>query len=127
MPFLNQRILLDSVLFVLTVATCAMAVTSGGYTQFVIGLVAITTILGTGLNVLYGLTGLVSLGQVGFFAIGAYGVAVMTLSGLSFWLALPLSALVAGIAGVLLAVPAVRMAGRRRIAIPSTNGAGPPG
>ena len=64
MPFLNQRILLDSVLFVLTVATCAMAVTSGGYTQFVIGLVAITTILGTGLNVLYGLTGLVSLGQL---------------------------------------------------------------
>ncbi len=111
MPFLNQRILLDGALLVLTIAACAMAVTSGGYTQFVIGLVAITTILGTGLNVLYGLTGLVSLGQVGFFAIGAYGVAVMTLSGLSFWLALPLSALVAGIAGVLLAVPAVRMAG----------------
>ncbi|MEN3791371.1 ATP-binding cassette domain-containing protein [Fulvimarina sp. MAC3] len=84
---------------------------SSGYTHFIIGLVAISTILCAGLNVLYGLTGLVSLGQVGFLAIGAYTVAILGLEGVSFWLALPAGALIAAIFGALLAVSAVRMAG----------------
>ncbi|WP_068417529.1 branched-chain amino acid ABC transporter ATP-binding protein/permease [Labrenzia sp. OB1] len=111
MRITNQRAYLDGFLLVLTVAGCGAALVSGGYIQFVIGLVALTTILGVGLNVLYGLTGLVSLGQVGFFAIGAYGVGILTLWGMSFWLALPVAALIAGAVGVLLAIPAVRMAG----------------
>lgn len=102
---------LDLLLLLLTLGGVAVTFQVGGYTQFVIGLVALTTILGVGLNVLYGLTGLVSLGQVGFFAIGAYAVGVATLNGMSFWLALPLAGLIAGVAGALLAVPAVRMAG----------------
>lgn len=105
------RTTLDLFILLLTLAGLAAALTVGGYTRFVIGLVALTTILGVGLNVLYGLTGLVSLGQVGFFAIGAYACGILTLNGFSFWLALPLAGLVAGVAGSLLAVPAVRMAG----------------
>jgi len=111
MKFSSFRAGTDLLLLVLTLAGMAAVLSTGGYTQFVIGLVALTTVLGVGLNVLYGLTGLVSLGQVGFFAIGAYASGIATLSGLSFWLALPLAALVAGGAGALLAVPAVRMAG----------------
>ena len=43
-----------------------------GYTPFVLALVALTTIVGVGLNILVGLTGQVSIGHVGFYAIGAY-------------------------------------------------------
>ncbi|WP_298965650.1 ATP-binding cassette domain-containing protein [uncultured Roseibium sp.] len=111
MLFSGKRLGLDLTILAATLAGIAAALATGGYTQFVIGLVALTTILGAGLNVLYGLTGLVSLGQVGFFAIGAYASGIATLSGLSFWVALPLSAGIAGVAGGLLAVPAVRMAG----------------
>ncbi len=111
MLFSGKRLGLDLTILAATLAGIAAALAAGGYTQFVIGLVALTTILGAGLNVLYGLTGLVSLGQVGFFAIGAYASGIATLSGLSFWVALPLSAGIAGVAGGLLAVPAVRMAG----------------
>ena len=47
-------------------------------TLFVLALVALTAIVGVGLNVLLGLTGQVSLGHVGFYAIGAYAVAILT-------------------------------------------------
>ena len=46
-------------------------------------------IVGVGLNVLLGLTGQVSLGHVGFYAIGAYTAAILTVKGISFWLAFP--------------------------------------
>ena len=45
-----------------------------GYTPFVLALVALATIVGVGLNILVGLTGQVSIGHVGFYAIGAYAV-----------------------------------------------------
>ena len=111
MNFHLKRFALDVFLLALAISGVATVLVTGGYTQFIIGLVAITTILCVGLNVLYGLTGLVSLGQVGFFAIGAYVAGVALLSGVSFWLALVLAGLLAGVAGALLAVPAVRMAG----------------
>ena len=85
-PVLANRAL-DLTILALTAAAMLSLGIVGGYTQFVIGLVAIWTILCVGLNVLYGLTGLVSLGQVGFFAIGAYGHAILMQAGLSFWLA----------------------------------------
>ena len=54
---------------------------SDGYTPFVLALVALTAIVGVGLNILVGLTGQMSLGHVGFYAIGAYTVAILTLKG----------------------------------------------
>lgn len=102
---------LDLTILGLTAAAILSLGLIGGYTQFVIGLVAIWTILCVGLNVLYGLTGLVSLGQVGFFAIGAYGHAILMQAGLSFWLALPMATGITAGVGALLAIPAVRMAG----------------
>jgi ABC-type branched-subunit amino acid transport system permease subunit len=74
--------------------------------------VALLAIAGIGLNVLLGLTGQVSLGHVGFYAIGAYTVALLsTRLHLSFWLAWPLAALLAGAIGGLLALPALRARG----------------
>ena len=72
---------------------------------------ALTAVVGVGLNILLGLTGQVSLGHVGFYAIGAYTVAILTLKGVDFWIALPLAGAVAGIVGFVLALPALRVTG----------------
>jgi len=88
------------------------AAVANPYYVFVIGTLALTAIVGIGLNVLLGLTGQVSFGHVGFYAIGAYAVAILTTkAGVGFWLALPLAAILAGVTGVLLALPAVRVRG----------------
>jgi ABC-type branched-subunit amino acid transport system ATPase component/ABC-type branched-subunit amino acid transport system permease subunit len=82
------------------------------YQLYVLALVGLTAIVGVGLNVLLGLTGQISLGHVAFYAIGAYVVGILTTrTGVSFWTALPLAAVLAGAAGVLLAVPALRVRG----------------
>jgi branched-chain amino acid transport system ATP-binding protein len=85
---------------------------ANGYQQYVIAMVAITAIVGVGLNVLLGLAGQLSLGHVGFYAIGAYACAILTTRyGWSFWLVLPLAGIVAAVAGAVLAVPALRVRG----------------
>jgi ABC-type branched-subunit amino acid transport system ATPase component/ABC-type branched-subunit amino acid transport system permease subunit len=95
----------------LTAAALLAAAKSDGYTPFVLALVALTAVVGVGLNILLGLTGQVSLGHVGFYAIGAYTVAILTLKGIDFWIALPLAGAVAGIVGFALALPALRVTG----------------
>ena len=75
-------------------------------------LVLIYTILALGLNVLVGFTGLVSLGQAGLYAIGAYTAAILaTRLGVGFVPCLLLGMLFAGAFGVLLAYPTVRVRG----------------
>src|SRR5512140_945806 len=76
---------------VLAAAGVVFAYKGGGYASFVLAMVALTATVGIGLNILLGLAGQVSLGHVGFYAIGAYTVAILTLKGVSFWLALPLA------------------------------------
>jgi ABC-type branched-subunit amino acid transport system ATPase component/ABC-type branched-subunit amino acid transport system permease subunit len=99
------------VIVALTAAALLAAAKSDGYTPFVLALVALTAVVGVGLNILLGLTGQVSLGHVGFYAIGAYTVAILTLKGVDFWIALPLAGAVAGIVGFALALPALRVTG----------------
>jgi ABC-type branched-subunit amino acid transport system ATPase component/ABC-type branched-subunit amino acid transport system permease subunit len=91
---------------------CVLALNVNGYFVFVLTNVALFALVGIGLNVLMGLTGQVSLGHVGFYAIGAYTMALLTTKlGLSFWLAWPAAALLAAACGALLALPAVRVKG----------------
>lgn len=91
---------------------CVLASTVNSYYVFVLGNVALLAIVGIGLNILLGLTGQVSFGHAGFYAIGAYVVAVFTTRwGVSFWLAWPLAMLFAGGMGALLALPALRAKG----------------
>jgi branched-chain amino acid transport system permease protein len=74
--------------------------------------VGIYTILGLGLNVLVGYTGLVSLGQAGFVAIGAYTTTILTKQfGVDFFLAALLGALLAGFFGLLIGLPSLRLKG----------------
>ena len=105
------RNVLPLAIVVLTAAGLLLAAKSDGYTPFVLALVALTAVVGVGLNILLGLTGQVSLGHVGFYAIGAYTVAILTLKGVDFWIALPLAGAVAGIVGFVLALPALRVTG----------------
>jgi ABC-type branched-subunit amino acid transport system ATPase component/ABC-type branched-subunit amino acid transport system permease subunit len=95
----------------LTLGGFGIALLGEGYTPFVLALVALATVVGVGLNILVGLTGQVSIGHIGFYAIGAYAIAILTQHGLSFWLALPAAAAIAGTIGALLAVPAMRVSG----------------
>jgi len=90
----------------------AVIARADNYLLFVLSLVGLTTIVGVGLNVLVGLTGQMSFGHVGFYAIGAYTVGVLTTrTALGFWIALPLAAIIACAAGALLAIPALRVRG----------------
>jgi ABC-type branched-subunit amino acid transport system ATPase component/ABC-type branched-subunit amino acid transport system permease subunit len=106
-----QSFVMPLAIAVLTAAALGLTLRSHGYTHLVIALVALTVIVGVGLNILLGLVGQISLGHVGFYAIGAYTVAILTLKGVSFWFALPLAGIVSGTVGFLLALPALRVAG----------------
>ena len=82
------------------------------YQLYVLALVALTAVVGVGLNVLIGLAGQFSLGHVAFYGIGAYTVGLMTTkAGLSFWIAWPFAGVIAGLAGMLLAIPALAVRG----------------
>ena len=94
------------------VATAVAIFFADGYQVYIIALVGLTAMVGVGLNILLGLTGQISLGHVGFYAIGAYTGAILTTTlEWSFWVALPLAGLTAGVAGTLLAIPALRVRG----------------
>ncbi|WP_410013077.1 high-affinity branched-chain amino acid ABC transporter permease LivM [Sodalis sp. C49] len=75
-------------------------------------LTLIYVMLGLGLNVVVGLSGLLVLGYGGFYAIGAYTYALLNhYCGLGFWESLPLAGLVAAGFGLLLGFPVLRLRG----------------
>jgi branched-chain amino acid transport system permease protein len=74
--------------------------------------ILIYVLLGWGLNIVVGLAGLLDLGYVAFYAIGAYTVALLGKSfGLSFWMLLPLAGVLAAFWGVILGFPVLRLRG----------------
>ncbi|KPK01969.1 MAG: hypothetical protein AMJ56_21460 [Anaerolineae bacterium SG8_19] len=89
----------------------------GIYLTEVLDIVGIFILMGLGLNIVVGFAGLLDLGYVAFFAIGAYVMGLLTSTGdlgvvgLPFWIALPFSVLAATIAGLILGVPVLRMRG----------------
>ena len=75
-------------------------------------LVLIYVMLGLGLNIVVGLAGLLDLGYVAFYAVGAYSYALLSqYFGFSFWLALPIAGLMAALFGFLLGFPVLRLRG----------------
>jgi branched-chain amino acid transport system permease protein len=74
--------------------------------------VLIYVMLGWGLNIVVGLAGLLDLGYVAFYAVGAYSYALLgTYFGWSFWVCLPLAGLFAAMFGILLGFPVLRLRG----------------
>jgi branched-chain amino acid transport system permease protein len=74
--------------------------------------IAIFAIAVQGLNILVGYTGQISLGHAAFMAVGAYTSAIFARElGMSFWIALPLSALFTGVIGLIFGLPSLRVKG----------------
>jgi branched-chain amino acid transport system permease protein len=74
--------------------------------------ILIYVMLAWGLNIVVGLAGLLDLGYVAFYAVGAYSYALLSsYFGLSFWLLLPLSGIFAALWGVILGFPVLRLRG----------------
>jgi branched-chain amino acid transport system permease protein len=74
--------------------------------------ILIYVMLGWGLNIVVGLAGLLDLGYVAFYAVGAYSYALLATNfGLTFWILLPLAGILASFWGVLLGFPVLRLRG----------------
>src|SRR5262245_37536251 len=75
-------------------------------------LILIYVLLATGLNIVVGLAGLLDLGYVAFYAVGAYSYALLTQDlGLTFWAALPVAGFFAAGFGLLVGFPVLRLRG----------------
>jgi branched-chain amino acid transport system permease protein len=74
--------------------------------------ILIYVMLGWGLNIVVGLAGLLDLGYVAFYAVGAYSYALLAKTfGLSFWILLPLAGCLSAFWGILLGFPVLRLRG----------------
>jgi branched-chain amino acid transport system permease protein len=78
----------------------------------VLTMIAIAVISVHGLNILTGYCGQISMGHVGFMAVGAYVSAILTAKlGWPFWIALPCAGMAAGIAGLVFGLPSLKIRG----------------
>ena len=92
---------------------------AGTYLSEVTNTVGLFILMGLGLNIVVGYAGLLDLGYVAFFALGAYTMAVLTTTGgeitanfqWTFWEALPVAIFVAVLAGVVLGIPVLKIRG----------------
>lgn len=99
----------------ITGAALLLAVPAFGFSQYLMRIfimIGIYSILGMGLNILTGYTGLVSLGHAGFFAIGAYTSSLLMLRfNVPFLAAMICAACLTGAVGLLLGLPSLRLTG----------------
>ena len=114
----NERWLFPSSFTVFVVAALSLPLFLGIVQEELAVLVGLYALLALGLNVVVGFAGLLDLGYVAFWAIGAYSYAVLTNSGpihvpgdLSIWQVLPIAVLIALFAGVILGAPTLRLRG----------------
>lgn len=102
--------------WLLTIAGCVLLLTfplfASHYLTSLVNKMSITIIAVLGLQLVMGYCGLISFGQVAFMAVGAYSSAILTNTlGWSFWIALPVSGLSAGLFGVIGGAPSLRITG----------------
>jgi len=116
LPPPSQRALKITSSILLIVILLALPQVLGLFLSEVLTIVGLFVLLGLGLNIVVGFAGLLDLGYVAFFAIGAYTVAVLTspelgFLNLSFWEALPLAIVMGVVSGILLGIPVLKMRG----------------
>jgi branched-chain amino acid transport system permease protein len=111
MKFSRTFLYLAATAVILIVAPIIVNATGNYYVVHVAGLVGIYCILCVGLNITIGYTGLLDLGFMAFYAIGAYTGALLSIAGLSFWLILPISVFVGGFVRFLIGAPVLRLRG----------------
>lgn len=114
----QQRTARFSALGLLLVFLGTLPLFIGPFLSQTMDLVGIYVIMGLGLNIVVGFAGLLDLGYVAFYAVGAYGTAILTspLSPafapmLNFWIALPLVMAIAAAIGLTIGAPVLRLRG----------------
>lgn len=81
----------------------------GSYATVILTNALLYVVLALGLNVVVGYAGLLDLGYAAFFAVGAYTVGILTHHGVNFWFTLPVAVAMAGLAGVIIGGPTLRL------------------
>jgi len=116
-PPRTQRLLRLLGLLLAVAVVLVLPAAGGLFVSQVLVLVGLYTLMGLGLNLEVGFAGLLDLGFVAFFAIGAYTVGLLTSTGQygvahwSFWAAVPVALVVSLIAGFLFGLPILRIRG----------------
>src|SRR5919106_1263217 len=118
MPQAQRRTFAIGAIVVLLVVLALLPLVLGSLVTNVLDFAGIFLLMALGLNIVVGHAGLLDLGYVAFFAVGAYATAVLTSADsplfdpqLAFWTALPFVVLAAAFAGVLVGTPVLRMRG----------------
>lgn len=114
---LSERIPTNVTYILYGVVLLVLPLLLGTYLSEVVNNVGLYILMGLGLNIVVGFAGLLDLGYVAFFAIGAYTMGILTteghlaFAGMSFWTALPFAVLASTLAGIFLGVPVLKMRG----------------
>ena len=117
LPKTQRRLLVGPLAILLVIVVLLFPLVMGPFFAQVIAIVALFILLGLGLNITLGLAGLLDLGFVAFYAVGAYTVALLTstaeygIAGLSFWQAVPFAVILAMLFGAFLGLPILRIRG----------------
>ena len=116
LPGGTQRNIKTASFFILAIFLIVLPHILGLFLSEVLTIVGLFVLLGLGLNIVVGYAGLLDLGYVAFFAIGAYTTAILTspelgFFSLTFWQALPFAVLLGILSGVLLGIPVLKMRG----------------
>jgi branched-chain amino acid transport system permease protein len=108
-----MRFLHPAIVVAISIGAAALAAVIGNdYYLRIAFMMCVYYLCAAGMNVLVGYAGQKSLGQAGLFAAGAYGAALLSTSfDLNAWVALAAAAVIAGICGVLIAWPSLRVKG----------------
>ncbi len=116
-PPLIQRVMKDKriytpFLIIVALFACIFPFVFSMYQTNILITALIYVMLGLGLNIVVGLAGLLDLGYVAFYAVGAYTYALLNYHfGLTFWMVLPIGAGMGTLFGILLGFPVLRLRG----------------
>lgn len=114
---LTQRILTDPKIYrpvvaLVLVGAAIFPLVMDTYQTNIMVTALIYVVLGLGLNIVVGLAGLLDLGYVAFYAVGAYSYALLNYHfGLGFWTVLPIGAGMGALFGIMLGFPVLRLRG----------------
>ena len=117
LPKAQRRLVVGPLAILLGIGVLLFPLALGPFFAQVIAFVALFILLGLGLNITLGLAGLLDLGFVAFYAVGAYTVALLTstaeygIAGMSFWQAVPFAVIVAMLFGAFLGLPILGIRG----------------
>jgi branched-chain amino acid transport system permease protein len=117
LPDRTRRAILVPALLVMSLFVLLFPISFGSFLAQVVAIVAIYILMGFGMNITLGLAGLLDLGFVAFFAVGAYTVGLLTstgefgLAGWSWWAAVPFAVLFAMAFAAFLGLPILRIRG----------------